>query len=86
MAIPGYEKAGKGVQLRKAVEYMAELGERVMAAEKDVEELRKEKQDLEVCAVSPILSVSSLAANALLACSTPMFVLETAWSMDIAST
>ncbi|RYY59268.1 MAG: hypothetical protein EOO05_13790 [Chitinophagaceae bacterium] len=41
-------KAGKGAQLRRAVEYVAELGERMGGLEKEVEDLRKEKQDLEV--------------------------------------
>jgi hypothetical protein len=41
-------KAGKGVQLRRAVEYIADLGDRLGGYEKEVEDLRKEKQDLEV--------------------------------------
>jgi hypothetical protein len=48
MAIPELEKAGKGVQLRRAVDYMADLGERVGGLEKECEDLRKDKQDLEV--------------------------------------
>ena len=48
MAIPELEKAGKSVQLRKASEYMAELGERVGGLEKEVGDLRGEKLDLEV--------------------------------------
>lgn len=46
--IPDLEKQGKGVQLRRAVEYVADLDERLMGNEKDLDELRKEKQDLEV--------------------------------------
>lgn len=46
--IPDLEKQGKGVQLRRAVEYVAEMDERMVGFEKEVHELRKEKQDLEV--------------------------------------
>jgi hypothetical protein len=49
MGIPELEKAGKSVQLRRASEWMAELGERVGGLEKEVGELRGEKLDLEVC-------------------------------------
>lgn len=48
MNMPELEKQGKGVQLRRAVEYVAELDERVISYEKEAHELRKEKQDLEV--------------------------------------
>jgi len=54
MGIPELEKAGKSVQLRRASEWMAELGERVGSLEKEVGELRGEKLDLEVCS-SPYL-------------------------------
>jgi hypothetical protein len=49
MGIPELEKAGKAVQLRRAVEYMAEMGERLGGVDKELEDLRREKQDLEVC-------------------------------------
>jgi len=52
MGIPELEKAGKSVQLRRASEWMAELGERVGGLEKEVGELRGEKLDLEVCPFS----------------------------------
>ena len=52
MGIPELEKAGKSVQLRRASEWMAELGERVGGLEKEVGELRGEKLDLEVCPCS----------------------------------
>jgi hypothetical protein len=52
MGIPELEKAGKSVQLRRASEWMAELGERVGGFEKEVGELRGEKLDLEVCRFS----------------------------------
>lgn len=48
MNLPELAKAGKGVQLRRAVDYMAELGDRVLGSEKELGDLRKEKQDLEV--------------------------------------
>ena len=49
MGIPDLEKAGKAVQLKRAVEYMAEMGERLGGVDKELEDLRREKQDLEVC-------------------------------------
>lgn len=48
MGIPELEKAGKSVQLRRASEWMSELGERVGVLEKEVGDLRGEKLDLEV--------------------------------------
>lgn len=55
MGIPDLEKAGKAVQLKRAVEYMAEMGERLGGVDKELEDLRREKQDLEVCSYfSPV--------------------------------
>jgi len=53
MGIPDLEKAGKAVQLKRAVEYMAEMGERLGGVDKELEDLRREKQDLEVCRTIP---------------------------------
>jgi hypothetical protein len=55
MGIPELEKAGKAVQLRRAVEYMAEMGERLGGVDKELEDLRREKQDLEVCCIPSLL-------------------------------
>ena len=55
MGIPDLEKAGKAVQLKRAVEYMAEMGERLGGVDKELEDLRREKQDLEVCRTSLLI-------------------------------
>ena len=52
IGIPDLEKQGKGVQLRRAVEHVQELDERIMGYEKEVHDLRKEKEDLEVSHLS----------------------------------
>jgi hypothetical protein len=48
MAIPELEKAGKSVQLKRAVEYMADLGERAGGLPTDGAASRGDKMDLEV--------------------------------------
>lgn len=58
MGIPDLEKAGKAVQLKRAVEYMAEMGERLGGVDKELEDLRREKQDLEVGCFFPLHPVS----------------------------
>lgn len=54
MGIPDLDKMGKGAQLRRAVEYVADVSDRMIVYEKEVDDLRKEKQDLEVCHLSAL--------------------------------